>query len=143
MTHFADLQPCHYLGACSDVLVAVGWLSAEHDFARDSSEFGFVEKLKELLVRPWSPVLQPGLHKCQLCQFNGPASTGLLFVPYEGRIFLAPKGIVHYIECHWYKPPDTFIAAVNECPPMQSMEYKKCLLSNGGRVLVRKFGLGA
>jgi hypothetical protein len=53
------------------------------------------------------------------------------------RIYVAPVGILHYIAAHWYKPPMAFVEAVMACPPMQSMAYKRELLANGGRVLMR------
>jgi hypothetical protein len=50
---------------------------------------------------------------------------------------VAPELIVHNIAAHWYKPPDVFIEAVLACPDMRSMEYKKAILNNRGRELLK------
>ena len=81
-----------------------------------------------------------GAHTCALCQCDAPQFSANLFVPYQGKVYVAPVAIVHYIAAHWYVPPAVFIAAVEACPPVQSMAYKKALLANGGRALLRSGG---
>jgi len=46
-----------------------------------------------------------------------------VFVPGEGRLYVAPSLILHYIAEHGYAPPQEFQAAVLACPPMGSAEY--------------------
>jgi hypothetical protein len=121
----------------SESLVAIGWLSNESKFERGNVELAFFEKLTALCKTPWQPVVSAGSHTCELCQFNGPHSYSNVFIPFDGHIYVAPVGILHYIAGHWYKPPEVFIKAVMNCPPMNSMEYKKALLANGGRDLVK------
>ncbi|WP_139215492.1 DUF7919 family protein [Lysobacter sp. cf310] len=87
-------------------------------------------------MNPWQPFVTAGLHSCELCQFDAPKFSANIFIPFEGRIFVAPVGIVHYIAAHWYLPPSRFQEAVMHCPSMRSMEYKKAILSNGGRPLI-------
>jgi hypothetical protein len=76
------------------------------------------------------------MHHCGLCQFEPPRFTSNVFVPFENRIFVAPVAITHYIAAHWYQPPEIFINAVLACPEMNSMQYKKAILANGGAVLL-------
>lgn len=137
MADIADLSPCTYLPIPSESLVAIGWLSLDTIFERGHVNPEFFEKLTSICNHPWQPVASAGLHVCELCQFKAPAFTSNVFVPYDGSVYVAPVGILHYIAAHWYKPPAIFITAVMECPPMNSMEYKRALLSNGGRDLVR------
>jgi hypothetical protein len=96
----------------------------------------FFSKLKDLCAAPWQPVASGGFHVCEICQFDGPGFSDNVFVPYQGRIYVAPVAIVHYIAVHWYRPPQVFVDAVMTCPAIRSMEYKKAILANGGRTLV-------
>jgi hypothetical protein len=137
MAQFDDLTPCTYLPVPSESLVSVGWLSKGHEFPRGEVSATFFETLKSLCREPWQPVVAAGGHQCELCQFEGPRFYSNVFVPYEGSIYVAPVAITHYIAAHWYRPPDVFVQAVLECPPMNSMAYKKAILTNGGRTLVK------
>jgi hypothetical protein len=137
MAHIADLAPCTYLPVPSEALVAVGWLSRGAPFTNGQVASAVFEKLCALCLDPWQPVASAGVHACELCQFDAPRFRSNVFVPFQGRIYVAPVAITHYIAQHWYRPPDIFIAAVAECPPMNSMEYKKAILSHGGRSLVK------
>lgn len=137
MAAIKDLDPCHYLPLECTALRAVGWLSRESEYARGSVSHEFLQKLKQLCVEPWQPVVSAGLHECELCQFEAPAFSSNVFVPYQGSIYVAPVAVVHYIAAHWYLPPEEFIQGVLACPAMRSLEYHKALLANGGRSLVR------
>ena len=137
MTSTRDLDPCRYLPVETDALMAVGWLTRESRFETGSVPEPFFRKLSELCAMPWQPMVASGFHVCELCQFDGPRFGDNLFVPYAGRIYVAPVGIVHYVASHWYRPPQIFVDAVLACPPIKSMAYKKALLANGGRDLVR------
>ena len=138
MSRIDDLEPCTYLPLPSENLVAVGWLELSSDFKRGHISPEFLERLKSLCKEPWQPVVAAGSHACSLCQYDAPRFSDNVFVPYQGKIYVAPVAIVHYISTHWYVPPAVFISAVNACPTMNSMAYKKVLLANGGRDLMSR-----
>jgi hypothetical protein len=137
MACFKDLEYCNYFPFRCEALTAVAWLERDSIFEKGPVEETFFGKLCELVSDPWQPLVSPGFHSCGLCQFDGPGCSNNVFIPYQGKIFVAPVAIVHYVSTHWYQPPPIFVEAVMACPPMRSMEYKKALLSNGGRGLVR------
>jgi hypothetical protein len=136
MTAIKDLEWCSYISSESDALLAVGWLGSDYDFEKGPVPLDFHQKLKKLCANPWQPFASAGLHRCELCQFEGPSFSANIFVPFGGKIYVAPVGILHYIASHWYKPPVVFINAVLACPLMDTMEYKQALLANGGRGLL-------
>jgi hypothetical protein len=140
MTSIKDLEPCRYIPVECDALVAVGWLGREASFETGPVGEPFFHKLKELCADPWQPVVSAGFHLCELCQFDAPAFSDNVFVPFQGSIYVAPVAIVHYIATHSYRPPPVFIDAVLACPPIRSMGYKKAILANGGRNLVTRTG---
>ena len=137
MASIVDLEPFNYLPLDCAALVAVGWLGEDSQFPRGSVSPEFFQKLKALCIDPWQPVAAAGRHSCELCQFDAPSFSHNVFVPHQGQIFVAPIAIVHYIAAHHYLPPRVFVEAVLVCAPTHSMEYKKALLSNGGRSLVK------
>lgn len=137
MAHLHDLGPCNYLPLDCDALTSVGWLGRDAEFPQGSVSKKFFIKLCKLCSSPWQPVIAAGFHYCDLCQYEPPKFSNNVFIPFENRIFVAPVAIVHYIAAHWYQPPEIFIHAVLKCPEMKSMSYKKAILSNGGRSLVR------
>jgi hypothetical protein len=118
-------------------LVAIGWLGRDIQYPTGEVAVDFFEKLSALCRHPWQPVVYIGLHCCELCQYQGIPFTGELYVPGRSCIYVAPVGVVHYIATHWYRRPQVFIEAVMACPPMRSMDYKRKLLENGGRGLLR------
>jgi hypothetical protein len=136
MTSINDLEPCGYFPLECDALTSVGWLARGAAFETGAVSEHVVGKLKELCSAPWQPIVSAGFQVCELCQFDGPRFSDNVFVPYQGKIYVAPVAVVHYISAHWYRPPQVFIDAVLNCPPIQSMDYKKALLANGGRSLV-------
>jgi hypothetical protein len=123
--------------------VAVGWLAADRAYTRGEVEPESFFALAALLRNPWSPAVLAGRYPCPFCRFTGgpwsmhvdgsaiTLGTGLVFVPSESRIFVAPSMILHYIDAHGYAPPPEFLAAVRACPPMRSMEYLKRLRALG------------
>jgi hypothetical protein len=138
MTTFNDLEHCGALPLRCEALTAIGWLGQGSTFESGVVDEEFFRKLCKLTAQPWQPVVCLGLHRCELCQFDPPAFSGNVFVPHQGTIYVAPVAIVHYIASHWYCPPQVFRDAVLGCPAMNSMEYKRALLSNGGRSLVTR-----
>jgi hypothetical protein len=141
MAAFKDLEYCDYFPLESEGLIAIAWLNKDSAFEKGSVEERFFRKLCELTSEPWQPIASAGIHLCELCQFDAPGFSDNVFIPYQGKIFVAPVAIVHYISTHWYQPPPIFVEAVLACPPMKSMEYKKALLNNGGRDLVKSISL--
>ena len=136
MTAFRDLEQCPY-GTDDPAFLAVGWLGPDSYFPRGPIPREAFEKLEVLCRNAWQPFALAGGHQCELCQFEARILTHMLFVPGQACIYVAPRGITHYIAAHWYQPPDVFIKAVLDCPPMRSMDYKKAILANGGRGLAR------
>ena len=137
MKHLKSYEKCNYFPFDCENLIAIGWLSEESKFTNASVSNDFYDKLCDLVKDPWQPVVSMGIHLCELCQFNPPGFSKNIFIPHEGKIYVCPEAIVHYIAAHWYKPPQIFIDAVMNCPEMRSMEYKKAILANGGRGLIK------
>ena len=137
MAAIADLAPCNYFPVECEALVAVGWLDKDAKFEVGSVSPEFYQKLKKLCAKPWQPMAAGGFHVCDLCQFDGPTFSANVFIPYRGKIYVAPVAIVHYIGTHMYRPPEIFVDAVLACPLVDTMDYKKAVLANGGRPLVK------
>ncbi len=71
MAHFPDLSPCPYFGkAKADKLVAVGWLDSEHTFPNGEADELFMDKLIDLLVKPWAPMYFLGYADCPFCTLD-------------------------------------------------------------------------
>ena len=138
MSYIEDLEKCRYLPIKSKKLIAIGWLSNDYEFNKGDVSQGFYLKLKKICKSPWEPFASAGRHVCEICQFEGPSFQSNLYIPFHGKIYVSPTAIVHYIASHRYLPPEIFIEAVLACPEMKSMEYKKQLLLNGGKVLLQK-----
>jgi hypothetical protein len=135
---YEDLTECNYFGEeYSKTLTAVGWLENGKPFATGNSLRSLYEKLCEFSKKPWTFVFFMGPHECDLCQFGGEFGISNIFIPHNGKIYVCPQLITHYINAHHYLPPNEFIEAVLACPPQGSMEYLKKLLENGGRELVK------
>jgi len=118
-------------------LVAIGWLEQGRPVPKGTVDSSVFERLFDLLDSPLQLVCWMGWHSCDLCSGNveGPISSithrgerralgfSNVFVPGEGRLYVAPSLILHYIAEHGYAPPQEFQAAVLACPPMGSAEY--------------------
>ena len=138
---YNDLTACDYFGAeLAPVLTAVGWLEAGDIYKRGRSSFEVYERLTMLSQDPWQPSVFAGGHHCSLCQFSGPMGFANLFIPNGSKIYVCPELITHYIACHHYLPPTSFIEAVMRCPDTRAMDYKRLLLDSGGRPLVQNAG---
>jgi hypothetical protein len=135
-------------------LIAVGWLAQGEPYSRGPISKAFVDALLSLLGHPylWQPFYALGWHCCEFCRISGgpdtlrlrkPDDLGKhadlsislgtlnLFVPHEGKIFVSPSLIAHYIDAHEYAPPEIYQTAVLRCPPMHSIEYLKAILNDG------------
>jgi hypothetical protein len=131
--------------------VAVGWLGAQYSSRGLSEEVSsaFFERLVSLLVDPWQPYAVAGVAPCPMCRFSGGPSvvdyqgarcvvrTGMLLVPGPDALYISPTMIAHYVDAHGYDPPQQFVEAVMQCPPMRSMSYWKDLLRLGVSVRAR------
>jgi hypothetical protein len=121
-------------------IVMVGWLMRGQDYPIGPVEPRIFDKLRQLCDARWVSLLPAtaGFHECELCQFDPARMHGEVILPGEGCVYVAPRGIVHYIARHWFCPPEAFQHAVTACPPVGGMAYKQALLANGGRSLIRK-----
>jgi hypothetical protein len=136
MATITDLERCDYFPSEGASLIAIGWLGATSEFNRGPVDGEFFLKLRELARAPWEPVMSFGVHACELCQFDAPAFASNVFVPYDGRIYVAPVGVIHYIAAHWYQPPSVFVDAVKACPDMRGMDYFRAIVACGGKGLL-------
>jgi len=148
MVHVTDLTPMGH-----PRLIAVGWLARGEAFSRGPVSDAFVDSLINLLQDPWQPSVTAGAHRCDFCRISGDPAQLLqagrsihlgalnLYVPHEGKIFVSPSLIAHYVDAHEYAPPDIYQAAVLRCPPMRSIQYLRAILSNGPPGFARR-GLG-
>lgn len=139
---YEDLTECDYFGEeYSKILTAVGWLEGGKTFSTGTIPKDVYSKLCEFSKKPWTFAVFMGYHHCSLCksQFenNNPKGVSNIFIPHNGKIYVCPELITHYINNHFYLPPREFIEAVYLCPPQGSMEYLKKILENGGRQLVK------
>lgn len=136
MAEVNDLEPCNCLPVSADHILGVGWLENGRGFPTGPTPVEVYEKLVEFSKHPWQPFAACGSHECSLCQFHGEKmGTANMFFPFEGKIYVCPELITHYINAHHYQPPSLFCDAVLACPPMRSKEYKQLLIACNGRVL--------
>jgi len=142
MAYYSNLSPCAYFGkAEADKLLAIGWLDEVHSFSQDKVREAFLDKLFELLIKPWAPMHLLGFAECPFCTLDSHRITyndktiviGALnlFVPGDGFLYAAPSLIAHYILAHNYVPPQEFCDAVLRCPPMRSPAYFDAIIQNG------------
>lgn len=154
MAHYADLSPCDHFGSAekAHLLRSVGWLEHGESYTEGRVSERIFEKLCQLIQNPFYPPAWPvsaGLHFCTLCQFSGGSavaryqqyafsgvSNSIVLIPGKSFLYIAPVHIAHYIDAHFYQPPDEFCQAVMQCPEMRSRDYLNALLNNGGRELV-------
>jgi hypothetical protein len=126
MTTFPDLAPCRAVSDDPNVL-AIAWLGHGETFNTGPVDPIFFQKLVSLCNDPLQPVPDGGWRVCEVCQFDAKQFKGHLFVPYQGKVYVAPTGIVHFIAAHWYQPPQVFIDAVMACPPTRGIEFRRAL----------------
>jgi hypothetical protein len=136
-----DLASHKYADKWAVPVRTVGWLEYPHPYATGTVPPQLVGKLSALLENP--TVLTFGLHSCSLGESKrpgcplpgsaGPLWSREVFIPGDAEVFVAPGGIVHYIESHLYLPPISFIDAVMNCPNSDSAAYWAALVkSNAG-----------
>lgn len=130
MTWYRDLDPCPYFGPDHvHSLRAVGWLGAGKDFPTGPTRHDLVKKLRlqrKSQCNPWYGAFL-GMHTCELCDDRSVGSWANLYIPGDGVVYVAPEGIIHYIEAHDYLPPLEFRNAVERCPPGDCVDYYEAL----------------
>lgn len=136
MTFFADLGP-DTQSISAPWVRAVGWLDAANEFPRGNLPPEFVERLRELCAEASDSALglpvAAGLHQCQFCKAF--RSNGVVAVPADDLLFIAPRMIGHYVECHSYLPPESFVDAVLASLSPESAGYAAAIAefrSRGG-----------
>ena len=130
MAWYEDLSPFTDFGpSCGSCLQAIGWLERGRPFPTGPVDAAIYTGLVELLRHPWEPIVTMGLHRCDLCLYDGPAGNRNLYVPAESVAFVCPELVAHYMNAHGYRPPDVFCAAVLACPEMRSVPYLKAILA--------------
>ncbi len=139
---FEDLTKCNYFGEeYSNSLTAIGWLEKGKEFSTGTISRDIYFKLGEFRKKPWHFSMFMGFHQCNLCQFqfefSGEKGISNIFILGNGRIYVSPELITHYMNTHFYQPPREFLEAVYLCPSQDSVEYLKKMLENGGRDYVK------
>ncbi len=138
MASYPDLSPCTYFGIDpGKTLLAVGWLERGDAFPTGPVEDRVYQRLTELTRQSWGYFLYLGHHTCSLYQHGGAKGTANMLIPGDGVIYACPELITHYIDAHWYRPPDQFQTAVLSCADQTSMEFKSRFLEIGGSRLVQ------
>ena len=136
MPALRDLAVCDHLPRVADHILAVGWLGQGLPYSRGPTARDVFDRLLLFAAQPWQPCVSMGVHECELCQFAGErVGSSNLYIPFDGKIYVAPELITHYINAHYYQPPRVFCEAVLACPAMDSMEYKQLLVKCRGQVL--------
>ena len=142
--HIPDLELVKYHNGAFDAdnwpvpLRAVGWLEHPQRFASGVVPTAAIIKLKSIVeqMRAAYPHYGfRGVKDCSLCLAAGLPSPGPIwsqeniFVPGACEVYVAPGGIIHYIEAHSYLPPTQFLESVSTCPDCRSNEYQEALRS--------------
>ncbi len=146
--YIKDLDLCRYYTGPFDAdnwavpLRAVGWLTHPEPFTTGVASAEFTFKLKRIVeqVRSAYPHFGfRGVQVCSLCVAVGQKSPGPvwsqenIFIPGSGVVYIAPAGIVHYVEMHQYLPPSEFVESVLSCPDPSAKEYYEAIrASNAG-----------
>jgi hypothetical protein len=118
MVYYPDLNT-----NSSEGVIRIGWLDRDAPFSQGVADPEFVERLKFHYNRR---VRQSrGFHECPFCEesrFGLPmelnektltlGSAEIEIKDNQGRVFVAPDLLYHYITEHHYLPPREFIEAV-------------------------------
>lgn len=137
--YFKDLTKYKYMDT-NENSFNVGWLDRRRSITKGEVPEEFVEKLWKYLRYPVN--VCRGFHSCNLCSKS---NTDIPMLEYQGEkrkagyyeirvfgkdgtIFAAPSLIFHYITCHHYQPPQSFVTAVLEGDEPDSQEYYRKVL---------------
>lgn len=124
--YYKDLTPySRYMPSEVENVLNIGWIDKEHDFEQAPPPHGLVEKINSILS-----VRENGLNcrvnqkrcfgKCHLCETSNYGQFSIvaceLWIPStnEGYYFATPASVIHYIQDHFYRPPQIFVDAVME-----------------------------
>jgi hypothetical protein len=129
MPYFEDLTPYTYCEPLATPMFNVGWLSRDHAFPTGDVPARLADRLHDLCRHP--VVLHRGYHCCDLCppsSIRTPAEADEEFARHRDRYgngqirirgrdgvwFAAPQLIGHYVTAHRYRPPEAFLAALED-----------------------------
>jgi len=110
-TYYEDLTPYKY-----DQIrwaknpVNIGWLEKGHDYETGEVPEGFLNRLKSAE----SCARHKGGQRCPFC--GDGYSSEVHYVKGNGKDYVFPQMLSHYIRVHHYKPPQEFIDAVMLLP---------------------------
>jgi len=125
LMYILDLELCRYHPGPLDAdswsvpLRAVGWLEHPSRFSQGAPPAGLVPRLTSLLgqmVRAFPHYRFRGGKTCSICEALGLTSPGPiwsqenLIIPGSGEVYVAPGGVVHYIEAHCIYHPNPLFA---------------------------------
>ena len=127
--YFRDLTPYSYSSDLNTEgrLVNFGWLARGKPFQTGSLELDWLNKLGDAVVNYVNAYR--GTHDCEFCStsadflmvtIHGRACLlghAEAWVPAaDGRIFVAPTLVYHYVIAHQYRPPDAVVDALRALP---------------------------
>ena len=125
-SYYDDLTPYEY-GRPGINKVNIGWLDIGKDYPKGEVSKELIEKIK---LAPTQERYK-GFHLCPFCDKNKgrPAScTSNQQVEGNGKIYVFPQLLAHYIESHQYLPPKEFLDAVDK------MQVEKKEISRSGPI---------
>lgn len=115
-------------------LLAVGWLEHPNAFPTGVIDDAVISKLKALVEQARGRMDSfLGMMHCTFCRaanLPGPGaiwSQENVFIPGTNAVYVAPGGILHYIEQHSYCPPPEFLKAVLQCPDLATPMYRDAI----------------
>jgi hypothetical protein len=142
--YYEDMSMYQYESRGSlDSVLNIGWLDSAHSFAIGKVDARVCSLLKSCYSIIYANQMR-GYHCCNLCENSDihpticvdekpcPLGSAELWIPSLEGFFAAPDLIIHYIESHSYRPPDSFVAAVLALPTLPSdwqsdpLAYKLC-----------------
>jgi hypothetical protein len=126
MSFFRDLGH-ESLVASGNHVRAIGWLHPDHPYTKGEVCPEFLARLKDFIFRSGyqDHFCFPGVGGLHTCEFCGLVSGGgNLGLPSDDLLFIFPDMVVHYIECHSYKPPDELVAALLRSPLPDTEEFQ-------------------
>lgn len=140
MTYYPDLSTYARIGSGNRKALAVGWLEADHDYARGDVPPDLIAALEHLYTHGWEPFCAAGWHDCSLCGrqlTDGPLMRDIagrpqmlgaknLFVPAGDTVYVAPSLIIHYVEHHSYRPPDELVRPLLALDPASDHYPAEC-----------------
>ena len=111
-SHYEDLTPYEY-GRKGQNKVNIGWLDTKADFPKGDVSPELIEKIKSAQTTE----RYKGWHDCPFCDKSkgrvAHCSTNQE-VSSNGKTYVFPELLAHYIEKHHYLPPQEFLDAVEK-----------------------------